>query len=430
MRSRDNLERVLRLASVILAAWMVWASLSPFPSAPAHRWSNARSLADSLAAWTWDPRAESLHVALPEAPVGSARAWLEAFRRAGARVQWSSAIPASAIALERVNDPAGGWRALVAAPPGARVVVADALGVLDTLVMRAPAAEVRSAVVRPPVRARLGRQEARAVAPDTLERRSVLVLGSAGWESKFVIAALEERGWAVAARLRVAPRIDVTQGAPVIDTARVGVVIALDTTAAAQAPRLARFVRAGGGLVLAGSAARSGRLAALAPGTAGARVPATSLAFTGTPRRALGFFPVMRLARDAVVLERQGNHVAAAAWRVGAGRVVQVGYDETWRWRLAGDDDAPDAHRAWWSAIVSSAAYRAAHPVAAGDTAMDAAPLVATVAALGSPISSAAGLSSGRAALPRARELRLWMLVLLFALLLGEWTSRRLRGVS
>ena len=38
-----------------------------------------------------------------------------------------------------------------------------------------------------------------------------------------------------------------------------------------------------------------------------------------------------------------------AARRAGAGRVVQLGYDETWRWRLAGSGDAPTAHRDYWS---------------------------------------------------------------------------------
>jgi hypothetical protein len=103
------------------------------------------------------------------------------------------------------------------------------------------------------------------------------------------------------------------------------------------------------------------------------------------------------------------------------GRVVQLGYDETWRWRLAGTGDAPAAHREYWSSVVSAAAYRATSPVAAARTS-DAAPLASLYSDLGAP--------SAPRAVPLAigAGLHWWMFVALALLLLAEWTSRRLRG--
>jgi hypothetical protein len=426
--SRKLVERFLRVAALVALAYALWASLAPSARDEGGRSAARAVLVDSLARWTADPGADSLHVVLDRSPDRVARAWLVALRRSGAHVGWSvsGALPAIALSVEPPSAPGGGARALIAAPPGARVPLADGLTLVDTVRAASPVSEVRTVALHGAAAATLGGESARTAMLDTIAWRRALVLGSAGWEAKFVIAALEERGWSVAARLRVAPGVEVTQGSAVLDTARVGVVIALDTTADRDAARIARFVRDGGGLVIAGSAARSAALAPLAVGRAGARVPPASVAFADTaPRRALGFLSIGALARGAVPLEMRDGYVAAAARRMEVGRVVQVGYDETWRWRLAGSDDAPEAHRAWWSAVVGSAAHRAARPVAVDSTALDPAPFAATVAALGVPT---APISAERGPLP-ARGLRPWMLVLILAALLGEWTSRRIRGV-
>lgn len=432
MRSRGNrlraLERVLRGVSLAMLAYVLWASVAP--QMPGQGWRTALrgALADSLSRWTADRAADSLHVTLDGPPDRAARAWLAALRRAGAHVEWSSpgGLPPTALMVEPINEPGGGARAVIAAPARERVALSDGAVLVDTVRMITAASEVRPIALHGIATAALGAGAASAMARDTLARRGVLVLGSAGWEAKFVIAALEERGWAVAARLRVAPGLEVTQGSTTLDTARVSVVVALDTAADRDAARIARFVRGGGGLVIAGAATRSAALAPLAAGRAGVRVPPAAIAFAdSTPRRALGFFPVGALARGAVPLEVRDGHIIAAARRVEAGRVVQVGYDETWRWRLAGSDNAPDAHRAWWSAVVGSAAYRAAHPITVDTTTIDPAPLAATVAALGAPTTP---ISAERAPLP-ARRLRPWMFALLLATLLGEWASRRIRGI-
>ena len=267
-------------------------------------------------------------------------------------------------------------------------------------------------------------QHARAAAPDSILPRQVVVLGRAGWEGKFVIAALEERGWKVSSRLRVGPNVFVTQGTPfALDTAHTGAVIALDSSAAFYAGAISAFERSGGGIVLAGDAPLSSALRALAPGRAGARVAAAALSFaSAAPRRALGFFPILALAGDAVPLESRDGRIIAAARRVGAGRVVQLGYDETWRWRLAGSGDAPGAHRDYWSTVVASAAYRATGRIATASSSGDAAPLASLYTDLGAPS------TPQQAAITGGGGLRWWMFVLVALLLLAEWTSRRLRG--
>jgi hypothetical protein len=276
------------------------------------------------------------------------------------------------------------------------------------------------------VEAHAARGVARIAPPDSLRLGRLLVLARAGWEAKFAIAALEERGWLVDARLRVAPGVDVRQGAPASpDTARYAAVIALDTTAADRAAAIARFVRQGGGLLLAGDAARIPALASLAPGVAGTRIAGVAGALEADdPRRGLSHWPVAGLRDDAVPLERRGAAVVVAARRVGVGRVAQVGHDDSWRWRMAGGDAAIGEHRAWWSALVSAVAYAPVVPVPdSSGSAPDPAPRVALLDALGDPTAAPAD-APGRSRDP----LGVATFVVVVALLLLEWASRRVRG--
>jgi hypothetical protein len=398
---------------------------------PSREWREAPSsvLRDSLAAWTLDPRAESLHVTLDELPGRRERDWLVALRRAGAAVTWSSkGSTALALTIEPANDPSGGVRASFAAPVGSSVVVSDSLGVLDTVSTAGPSASLRARALLGVASVAVGADSARAVIRDSLARRGVVVLGSAGWEAKFIIAALEESGWNVSARLAVAPGIFVRQGSAELDTSVTGVVVALDSTAARDARDIARFVNSGGGLVLAGGAARGAGLRSLAVGATGVRVNAASIAFSDSaPRRALGFFPISA-GESTVPIESRDGAIAVAARRVGAGRVIQEGYDATWRWRMQGGSDSPEAHRAWWSQLVGSAADRDSQPVKYDAAAVDPAPLAAAFAALGAPTAAELGRGGGAAASAAAPALRGGMLLALFAMLLAEWASRRLRG--
>jgi len=428
MRSRPDvrrsLERAARLGALALLAAMIVRSVAPRDSAEVHERTDSRALGAALAAWTLAPEPTSVHVTAAFAPAAREREWLRALAGAGVHVSWNGdSIPAIAIEVAARTDPVGGVRAYVAAPAGLRATLFDAVGLIDTLEIARGANTLSLPVTAGALDLLVREQHAHAAAPDSILERQVAVLGRAGWEGKFVMAALEERGWKVSSRLRVGPNVFVTQGTPLaLDTAHTSVIIALDSSAASYASAITNFERSGGGVVLAGNAPLAPALRALAPGRAGARVAAAALSFaSSTPRRALGFFPIAAIASDAVPLESRDDHIIAAARRTGAGRVVQLGYDETWRWRLAGTGDAPAAHREYWSSVVSAAAYRATKPVAPARTADDA-PLASLYADLGAP--AAPHVS----ALQVGAGLRWWMFAVLALLLLAEWTSRRLRG--
>ena len=421
--SRRRLELAARVAAIALIAWMVVRALAPTARVEMDERSDSRSLGAALAQWTLAPVPTSVHLSLTQAPNARDRDWLRALGRAGVRVTWTGdSIAATVIEVAARTDPAGGVHAYVSAPAGSRATLSDAVGLLDSVAIGSGVNALTVPIASGALDLGARGEHARAAPPDSVLPRQIVVLGQAGWEGKFAIASLQERGWKVSSRLRVAPGIFATQGTPLpLDTSRAGVVVVLDTSAAAYAGAITAFERNGGGVVLAGNSALAPALRALAPGRIGARVPAASLSFaSATPRRALGFYPIVSLAADAVALESRDGRVAAAARRVGAGRVVQLGYDETWRWRLAGSGDAPAAHRDYWSAVVSAAAYRATAPT--GASIADAAPLASLYAALGPPTVSRAPLAIVGARLPW------WMLALLAALLLGEWGSRRLRG--
>jgi hypothetical protein len=426
MRSRADAlrvasERVLRVLTLVVLSFAAWSAARPGPDRGSETGGSA-ALGESLARWTVAPPRD-VHVPLEAAPRSGERDWLRALRRAGTPVTWQGeAIPALALEAMPAVAPRGGITLSIAAPAGARVAVGDDIGVIDTVVAPAGGATLLAPLAAGPLTASIGAQRAVTTPQDTLPRRRLLVLGRVGWEAKFVISALEEAGWTVEARLGIAPGHDVEQGAPrPPDTARYGAVVVLDAPSPATSAAITRYVRAGGGAVLAGGAGTAQSLAALSAGRTGARVRPSTLAFADdAPRRALAFFAIIPRA-DAIVLDERESRVAAAARRVDAGRVIQLGYDETWRWRLAGGAQSPDAHRAWWSAVVASVAHRAAVPVSTGRN--DEAPLARLVDALGAPAASLARSDRARFSLsPRL------LFALVSLLLLAELASRRLRG--
>jgi hypothetical protein len=269
-----------------------------------------------------------------------------------------------------------------------------------------------------------GGQAARAHPSRGSAPRRVFVAGAAGWEAKFVVAALEERGWNVDARLVLAPNEEVDQGARArLDTSRYAAAVLLDSAAAASVGGVDRFVREGGGVVLAGDANVASQVASLVAWRTRKReaAPLGTLP-TDTAWRGLSRMPFDTLPeRRAVALERRGGRLLVAARRHYAGRVVGVGYDQTWRWRMAGDNGPAD-HAAWWSRVVGSAA---ALSTTADDTlTTGAAPLAALHSALGSP--SAASRVMPAALSPSVLANVLGVLAL--AALLAEWLLRRSRG--
>ncbi len=353
------------------------------------------------------------------------RDWLAAARVSGRSVSWRGFIPAIAVEVDPIADPAGGTRILVAAPSGP-VRIADSLGTLDSTVAVGGGAGFETGAIRGAAQVLVSGQRARALARDSLAPRRIAVLGRPNWETKFVIAALEERGWLVDARIPLTPDTAVVQGTPQrIDTATVAAVVALDDAAGAETATIRRFVEAGGGLVLGPEASKLAGFSALRAGATGARVAPIELEPSAErPRRGLALWPVSRLDAHAVVLERRGGDVAVAARRVGLGRVIQLGYEDTWRWRMSGPEGAAEAHRRWWTGLVGAVAYhatiRGVAPVSPHD-----APLARTIARLGPADSTLRLAPASRSG--RRRDAGV-LFVIAVAGLLAEWGSRRWRG--
>ncbi len=414
------LEPPLRAIAIAALAWTFWLVIR----APGRRASNSSSVsATSLRDWTRGATDE-VDLAIEQAPDGVQRAWLAALSRAGTQVRWRGSLPALAIEPLRRPDPSGGGSVLVAAPAGSHARLSDTIGVFDSAMIAGAGASFTMPFAMEPSRVSAAGGTASSDAGDSVLVRAVAVLGNADWESRFVVAALEERGWHVEARLAVAPGIAVREGNVLpLDTSRLAAVVVLDTLAPADAAQLAHFVAAGGGVVAGPRGAAS--LGTASAGTLRVRqAPATVSFASAAPRRALPLWPIAP-RRDALVLESQGRLPTVVARRIGAGRVIVTGYEDTWRWRMAGGPDAVDAHREWWSGLVAAVAYA---PTAPNRVARigNRAPLASFVAAVGPASTGVAGAAprfDPRSTLPLAGTV-------LFLSLLGEWISRRLRGAA
>lgn len=427
MRSRAELraalEHALRVTSIGLLAWMLWLSLD---RGRAESFVSARSSGLDAAVKDWSASGSApdrIVVRLDSAPEPRLRDWLAALAGAGSDVTWRGEVAATAIAVNRVVAPRGGYNVLVAAPDDSRIVLSDEVGALDTATARAGGARFSLPSATGALSARGGGSVARASIPDSVRVRRVLLLGSAGWESKFVTMALEEDGWVVDASLRVAPGVNVTQGSTApIDTARYAAVVAVDASSAARGAEIVRYVASGGGLVLSAAAMSSDAFASLRAGSAGRAQPAHGSADTPASLQSLPVVPIASLRFDAIALERRGGAAVVAGRRYAAGRVLQVGYSDTWRWRMSGGDNSVNEHRAWWSKAVASTAFAGAGT--REPSAEDDAPLARLVTALG-PASIGRGPSLADSA--AAVSLR-WLFALLVFSLLAEWASRRMRG--
>ena len=420
---RRRVEVVLRtVAAAAVVAWIVNAAV---PRADGVVSVRGDELGDALPSWTRDASVGAVHVRLDTTPDAVTAAWLAAIRGAGTRLSWESdALVPVALETYPAADPAGGTIVL-ASVASTTSILSDALGPLDTLESNAATA-LRLASLVGEVTLTSGEQPARATIAGGRAPKRVYVAGAAGWEAKFVVAALEEAGWTVDARLFVAPGLDVAQGAgrAALDTSRHSAVILLDSAAAETVRGVEAFVRAGGGVVLAGDASRARRVAELIAWRAASRETAALGTLPGdTAWRGLSRVP-MRLTSAGIALPlevRSGTPVIVAR-RHHAGRVAGVGYDATWRWRMAGGENSVAEHRAWWSRLVSSVAAR--RPVIESDAITGAAPVAALHDVLGPP--SAPG-DTPAGGFPRSALANLLGLIALSALL-GEWLLRRSRG--
>jgi hypothetical protein len=425
---RVRIEQVLRGIAIVALAVMLCQSLREQSNAGA-RTVRARGIGPSaLADWSALAKAPAtIHVQLETVPSRVERAWLGALAGAGSAVTWSGDIAPVMIDAQPVASPNGGTRVLVAAPTGSSVVVSDDVGPIDTLRAQSAGAMLSLDAAPDRLTAREKASTASAGAPDAIMLHNVLVIANAGWESKFAVAALEEEGWKVDASIRVAPGVNVTQGSvATIDTSRYSAVVAFDGASLPYATRIIQFAQMGGGVVLASPAASLDAMASLRAGAVGRGAPRSTSAGGSISLAEVTLAPITSLRNDAVVVERRTGSVALAARRIGAGRVLQSGYEDTWRLRTGGGDDAVRDHRQLWTGLVSRVAYAPRASRAAVTSGEDQAPMVGLVAALGPK-----ALSRPTTNLPGGQSDVMLLLFSLLALaLIGEVASRRLRGAS
>lgn len=433
-RRRLWLERACRAGAILAIALLAWHAETPRGGRGATA-SRTSELEGTLALAT-HARVPALAMRLDSVPGPAHRAWAAAIARSGTSIAWSASdsLPSLALAVEPLVDPQGGTRITAIAPPGASLRLADSVGPMDSTVLGARGLRVIQSMSAGGVHGVVPRANAVPPSPDSVQLRPVLVIAKAGWEGRFTAAALQEAGWHVEVDYQVTDRSvpNAGEGAEVrtpeaalpIDTSRFSAVIALDESALSRAPVLARFVRAGGGVVLGAAAASTPALAALAPARPGEALEGLVGGLLGTtPRSGLAAHALGSLADDAIVLERRGNAVLAAARRVALGRVLVLGYEDTWRWRMEGGPTSQDDHRMWWSGIVGSVA-RPWLIARGNEVTVDPAPYASLIGALGAPTLSIDAPS------PAPVRWEPWLLVISLALLMIEWTSRRTRGMT
>lgn len=431
---------LLHGVAIICLALMLWTLLVP-PTVTVSRGAimpdgtSSLSLASMLGGG-----ADTIDVAMPAVPDARTRAGLRAVRGSGrmVRLHAPQPLPALAISAEAEWRATGGTRVQVVGGDSTRGVLRDGAGSIDSLQLDSAGYRARSG----PVQGYIGidaagvRGAALPLAASLPAEARVLVTGSATWESRFVVAALEESGWLVDVAVSLSPRVTVAQGPTRIPSrSRHAIVIVLAGTPPSVLAALPAFVRSGGGVVIVGEAARAGALAAIRAGSPGATISGdVGAEASRLPKNGLDLVPVATLAAGSVVLESRGARPAVVARRIGAGRVVQVGYENSWLWRMAGNDDAPAAHRRWWNALLSGivplrAPVLRAVPPAEHDT-LDAAPLASLARDLGLPVIIVADVTTDTpTSVVASLDLR-WLLALSLLTLVASWTLRRWRGLT
>ncbi|MEP6765417.1 MAG: hypothetical protein ABJB66_13960, partial [Gemmatimonadaceae bacterium] len=443
--------RVIALAALVVVVLIVAGVFSPdrsnsksavlFSSTPNAKSSSALSslLKQMLIA---DRTLPALHVDAGNVPTEATRALMSAANAIGIPVSWTDATKNAAVAVEATAmiDPKGGVALRAAAPAGTVLEFRDSLGLIDSVHARAGGGAVTVGRVAGSVLALANGVRAQTAAPPPVTIRRILLIGEAGWESKFTMAALEERGWAVDARYTLGRNVAVTQGDPEVpDTSRYAAIVALDSTALSQVSAIRKYVQNGGGLLIAGAATTLREFGDLLPGKAGAQQAGVPGALgTDTPQQAFSWRPITPDS-NALVIARStrgksgSNSATIVARRYGAGRVVESAYSDVWEWRMAGPDGSVDAHRQWWSALVAMVAYApeaviASEQISASDVEDlpgNAAPYADMMARFGKSAAVPTLLQSN------AAPGRFWeglLMILALVALLTEWASRRLRG--
>jgi len=430
MRTVRAASSALHATGMVSMALLLWCIMAPAQSGTMTTSVSERGTLNQTVATLMRSAADSVRVTLDGAPDARSRSVLRALRGSGRHVEMLATrqLPAVALTAEREWRATGGTRIRVVSSDSALAAIGDAAGTMDSVRTTGSGLVYRSGPVQGSVALHGARFTAAvapsiAAAPDTAR---VLVIGGATWESRFLVAALEESGWVLDVALSLSPRTTVTQGiAPQPSSRRHAIVVVLAGASSTAVAALPAFVRAGGGVVIVGEAARNTGLVAIRAG-----VPAALIAgeigaeASDTPRRGLDLTPISALASDAVLLEMREGRAAVAARRVGAGRVLQVGYDNSWLWRMAGNDDAPIAHRRWWNAQIAALVpvrgpltmQPGSALVDALDT-LDAAPVAALARDLGLPTITASTMTAAPGSFRAALDIR-WLV----AVALVSWT--------
>jgi hypothetical protein len=391
-----------------------------------------------------DRKLPALHVNARVVPTEATRALMSAATAIGIPASWTDSTKNAAVAVEATAmiDPKGGVALRAAAPAGAAIVFSDSVGLIDTVHARTSGGALTVGRVSGSVVASANGVHAQIAGPNAVTIRRILLIGAPGWESKFTMAALEERGWGVDARYALGKNVAVTQGDPETpDTSRYAAIVALDSTAVTQVAAIKRYVQSGGGLLLAGSAITLRELGDLLPGKAGAPQAGVPGALgTSNPEQAFSWRPItpdsnsLVIARSARAANRN-NSATIVAERYGAGRVIEVAYSDVWEWRMAGPDGSVDAHRQWWGDLVAMVAYapeaanssEQAATIEVQDIPGNAAPYADMVARFGKSVPVPTLLQSNAAP---GRFWEKFLMVLALVALLAEWASRRLRGAK
>lgn len=386
----------------------------------------------------------TLSVPFAVIPSDGVRAALGAAVSAGIPIHWWDSSGVRALALTASHAPRPQASTLIAAhalvtddSATFAMTVSDVGGVLDSVTGGVLALRLAATQLQSPVRVLVRRDGKPVVSasvrvPGPVAVRRVLFYGAPGWETKFVMAALEESGWLVDGTLTLSPTARVRIGAPaLLDTARYSAVVVLDS-GHASARDLRRFVGQGGGVLFAGEALRDPAFATLlASRITTVRAAVAGGLLTDQPRRGLSAYH-LRTDGGSIVLERDGRDAVVTIARRLVGRVLASGYRSTWHWRMEGREGSADEHRRWWNELVSAVAFAPADNRSDGasttnvaDWPGDAAPLADLVARLGARSPRVPPLAQPAS----GTVLPLWLLfAITCAALVTEWGLRRQRG--
>ena len=206
--------------------------------------------------------------------------------------------------------------------------------------------------------------------------RVLVRAGFPGWESKFVVRALEESGARVVTSLSLGRglAVDAGGGGAIIPArlAAFDAAIVLDGAPLADAERaaLADWASRGGGVLLVGDRAAFGGFGLARAGGGGAVVSAQAIRWSLPPE--LAPLTADRVSGAAVPLGATvaGTSLGAATSQggvlalrpLGRGRAAALALSETWRWRMEAGRVAE--HREFWRALVDWLAAAPRSPLA------------------------------------------------------------------